>query len=84
MTDQFLERPMLNAPYEHPSRHWELGNAGHWIPGVNNLGSYGRWAFAEFCNVYEMEADFEAKVGGLFNRMIVTAMAEPVPGATDG
>jgi hypothetical protein len=19
-----------------------------WVPGVNNLGDYGRWAFAEF------------------------------------
>jgi type III restriction enzyme len=20
----------------------------YWVPGVNNLGSYGRWDFAEF------------------------------------
>ncbi len=42
----------------------------YWIPGVNNLNSYGRWAFAEFCDVYEMEADFEAKVEAEFNKMI--------------
>lgn len=29
-----------------------------WVPGVNNLGSYGRWAFAEFDNPYEIEAAF--------------------------
>ena len=42
----------------------------YWIPGVNNLGAYGRWAFAEFTEVYQMEADFEAKVEGEFNKMI--------------
>ena len=34
----------------------------YWVPGVNNLGTYGRWAFAEFTEVYQIEADFEAKV----------------------
>ncbi len=28
----------------------------YWVPGVNNLGSYGRWAFAEFTDVYEIES----------------------------
>ena len=23
----------------------------YWVPGVNNLGSYGRWAFAEFTEI---------------------------------
>ena len=30
----------------------------HWVPGVNNLGQFGRWAFAEFTAVYEIEAAF--------------------------
>jgi len=42
----------------------------YWVPGVNNLCTYGRWAFAEFTEVYRMEADFEAKVQAGFNRMI--------------
>ena len=42
----------------------------YWVPGVNNLGHYGRWAFAEFTDVYQMQADFEAKVEAAFNRMI--------------
>ncbi len=25
----------------------------YWVPGVNNSGKYGRWAFAEFTDVYE-------------------------------
>jgi type III restriction enzyme len=29
-----------------------------WVPGVNNLGSFGRWAFAEFRDVYEIESAF--------------------------
>jgi len=42
----------------------------YWIPGVNNLNSHGRWAFAEFTEVYQIESDFEAKVEAQFNRMI--------------
>ena len=42
----------------------------YWVPGVNHLGTYGRWAFAEFTEVYQIEADFEAKVEGEFNKMI--------------
>ena len=34
----------------------------YWVPGVNNLGVYGRWAFAEFTDVYSMQAEFEAEV----------------------
>jgi len=30
----------------------------YWVPGVNNLGGYGRWAFAEFTEVFEIEAEF--------------------------
>jgi type III restriction enzyme len=30
----------------------------YWVPGVNNLGKFGRWAFAEFTSVYEIESDF--------------------------
>ncbi len=33
----------------------------YWIPGVNNLRTYGRWAFAEFTDIYEIESAF-AKV----------------------
>jgi type III restriction enzyme len=37
---------------------------------VNHLGSHGRWAFTEFREVYQIEADFEAKVESEFNKMI--------------
>ena len=42
----------------------------YWVPGVNHLGTYGRWAFAEFTEVYQIESDFEAKVESEFNKMI--------------
>ena len=42
----------------------------YWVPGVNNIGTYGRWAFAEFTEVYQIEADFKAKVEAEFNKMI--------------
>ena len=48
----------------------------YWIPGVNNHGTYGRWAFAEFTNVYEIQSDFEARVESEFNKMIAAAMGE--------
>ena len=50
----------------------------YWVPGVNNSATYGRWAFAEFTEVYQIEADFEAKVEGEFNKMIdVARTAQP-------
>lgn len=46
----------------------------YWVPGVNNLGTYGRWAFAEFTEVFQMEADFEQQVAGRFDQMIDDAI----------
>ena len=53
----------------------------YWVPGVNNLGTYGRWAFAEFTEVYQIEADFAAKVESEFNRMIENSARQPAAGA---
>jgi len=30
----------------------------YWVPGVNNLGTHGRWAFAEFTDVFDIEKAF--------------------------
>jgi len=43
----------------------------YWVPGVNRLRAYGRWAFAEFTEVYEIEKGFR----DLVDRLI----AEGVP-----
>jgi type III restriction enzyme len=29
MTNKFFEEPILNSPYEYPSKHWELDDSGH-------------------------------------------------------
>ncbi len=42
----------------------------YWVPGVNNSEQYGRWAFAEFTEVYQIQGDFKDKVEQEFNKMI--------------
>jgi type III restriction enzyme len=48
----------------------------YWVPGVNNLKQYGRWAFAEFTDVFQMQEDFTEKVAAEFNKMIEALSAE--------
>jgi type III restriction enzyme len=33
-----------------------------WVPGVNNLGQFGRWAFAELTEVFQIESEFNALI----------------------
>ncbi len=42
----------------------------YWVSGVNRLGTYGRWAFVEFADVYDMQSDFETRVEVEFNRLM--------------
>ncbi|MBM3650842.1 MAG: restriction endonuclease, partial [Alphaproteobacteria bacterium] len=53
----------------------------YWVPGVNQLKTYGRWGFAEFTEVYQIAADFEAKVESDFDKMIVAAASAPAKSA---
>ena len=48
----------------------------YWVPGVNNLEKYGRWAFAEFTEAYQIEVDFKAKVAAEFDKMITSVMGD--------
>ena len=43
----------------------------YWIPGVNNLGVYGRWAFHEFTSAEDMKSEFDR----LLNRLSANAAA---------
>ena len=49
----------------------EREDDGRWLaevpqlPGVNALGTYGRWAFAEFRSAHDLEADFAKLIQGL-------------------
>lgn len=47
----------------------------YWVPGINNLDVYGRWDFAEFTDVFQMQDDFADKVEAEFNKMITAASA---------
>ena len=47
----------------------------YWVPGVNITGKYGRWAFAEFCDVYEIESDFKQKVEAEFAKLVDEQLA---------
>jgi len=41
----------------------------YWIPAVNNLGAFGRWAFAELTQVFDIESDFDLKVEQAINHV---------------
>lgn len=42
----------------------------YWVPGVNNLKRFGRWAFAELTDVWEMEDDFDKKLAQELDKLI--------------
>jgi type III restriction enzyme len=55
-----------------------LADDGHGpVPGVNHLGTFGRWAFAELTEIYQIESDFKAKVERAFEEMIARAGRTP-------
>ncbi len=49
----------------------------YWVPGVNHLGTHGRWPLAEFCDNDEIKSDFKAKVEQHFQQMIETTTGSP-------
>jgi type III restriction enzyme len=53
----------------------------YWIPGVNNLGTFGRWAFVELREVYEIEPDFDAKIRQALDGAIELAAGRQVQAA---
>jgi type III restriction enzyme len=50
----------------------------YWIPGVNNLGIYGRWAFLELKDVYLMQDQLAAKIENEFNKLIKNVTTQTV------
>lgn len=48
----------------------------YWVPGVNHLKNFGRWAFSEFTEVYQIEAEFAAKIESEFNKIIESAKVQ--------
>lgn len=45
----------------------------YWIPGINNAGVYGRWAFAEMKEVYRIEENFAQNIAESFDKLLKTA-----------
>ncbi|MEQ8847996.1 DEAD/DEAH box helicase family protein [Botrimarina sp.] len=45
----------------------------YWVPGVNNLGDYGRWAFYELTNILTMKDEFAERLENEFRDMIAAA-----------
>ena len=48
----------------------------YWVPGVNRLGSFGRWKFAEFTDVYALQDDLEAEVTSWLDELSSRAARE--------
>jgi type III restriction enzyme len=42
----------------------------YWVPGVNNLGTYGRWDFVEFTDIYSIGSDFAERVEAEFGALV--------------
>ena len=48
----------------------KLTMENYWVPGVNSTGKFGRWAFAEFTEVFGMEANFAARIESEFRKVV--------------
>jgi type III restriction enzyme len=42
----------------------------YWVSAANNLRTLGRWAFAELTEIYQIDADFKARVDREFDAML--------------
>lgn len=47
----------------------------YWVPGVNRLGSCGRWTFAEFTEMWATQHEFGEKIEAAFGAMVTSATA---------
>jgi type III restriction enzyme len=47
----------------------------YWVPGVNHLKTYGRWAFVELRDLYKIQSDFSAKIGGELEEIMRTIVS---------
>ena len=66
-----IERPFVDIK----TKAWSIDEGGeslfrHFFVSRCQLGTHGRWAFAEFTEVYQMQHDFGKKVETEFRRII--------------
>ncbi len=55
-----------------------------WVPGVNRHGGHGRWAFAEFRDVLELEADLDTVIDNRFDHLVRVATGDAEAIAAEG
>jgi len=48
----------------------------YWVPAVNHTAQYGRWAFVEFTDVFQIEAGFGARVESTISETIDSIAAQ--------
>jgi type III restriction enzyme len=49
----------------------------YWVPGVNSLGTLGRWAFAEFTERWTIQSEFAAKIEAWIDEMAAEKVGVP-------
>ena len=42
----------------------------YWVPGVNQLGTHGRWAFAELRDVYQIGTEFASTISAEIDKLL--------------
>jgi toxin FitB len=72
MANEFFEHPILNSPYEYPSRHWELDDAGQ--PTQNIIGRRRAARFITLATwlAEELPARFEERILDIDSRVAET------------
>ncbi|MBK7357594.1 hypothetical protein [Propionivibrio sp.] len=69
--DELLRRVVQIKGYRREDAKEEKSTTDtHRAAGVNLLGTYGRWAFAEFASVFQMQEKLEEKVETELAKMI--------------
>ena len=56
----------------------------YWIPAVNNIGTFGRWAFAELTQPYTFEIDMGKQIEEAFRMMIEEVATDNSAGVRPG
>lgn len=48
----------------------------YWLPAVNRLGTFGRWAFAQFTDVFELAGDLSQQVARNWDDLVMRVVNE--------
>lgn len=48
----------------------------YWVPGVNNLKQFGRWAFVELRDVFEIDSEFKDRIEPAVGQMFLSLLGE--------